>query len=109
MIVSDDAGCYIPISLDETQFTIEELKEERAFLQFIMDLSYNDNKNFRYVQRLFSLEMREDPKFRRISHNGKENLGAKLWMAHLADIKTLKDRVSLEIMRRSREGRHGRV
>ncbi len=100
MIKSHNCGNYIPVTLDDEKMTVEQLKKEREFLQFIIDMKYYPNR-IEYLRRVLDFDAKEDLKFRLIPARGPSE-GARLWTMPLSELIELKNGISLEIVHRTR-------
>jgi len=97
MLKSHTHAGYYPITLNDENMSIEQLKEQRSFLQFIIDLKYNPIK-LQYLLRLF------DPEGLNGSYDNlfkTNNEKTRLWSYHITDIIEMKNAISLEIMHRN--------
>lgn len=91
VISSHHYGNYIPVTLDDSEFTTDFLKKEREFIKFVIFLKNNPLPFF----RIFDVEIKKDPHFKQ----GDD--GTELWRVPIEDLKNLVNEINREILRRN--------
>jgi len=92
-ISSHRHGGYIPVTLDESKLSVDDLKREREFLKFVI---YTKNNPIPLL-RLFEVSVKQDCNFKQL------NEGAELWRVPIGDLKNLVNEINKEIVFRNKK------